>query len=303
MSFLNVVAPRLSKRRLVLGILRDFVYRPFSIFGRLAPVNFHNAKLCAGLKIHCPVCGHETEMNYDFPDIYLRKAHGIGLLRETLCCKSCGASMRDRQMAIGLLDVVAERLGQIERDLRSYRDRPRGRLNILDTDSFSSINRVLRKLPGYTHSQFRPDLRNGEALIDGSVNVNLVDMPFKENSFDVILTSDVMEHVAEDEVAHREIFRCLAPRGTYVFTVPYDPCLMGNRKLTQRSINGRPRFVLDRHIHGDPHASSGIIAHRIYGQQLLNDLRDIGYEVFFKEIEDPAHGIFGGDVFLAGRRD
>lgn len=303
MTFLNIAAPHLSKRRLLLKMLRDFVYRPASIFGRMSPINFHNARVCSGLQMHCPVCGRDTGVTYDFPDVYLRKAHGIGLLRETLCCNSCGASMRDRQMAIGLLLVIAERLGRTERDLQAYRQRPRDTLNILDTDSFSSINGVLRGLPGYTHSQFRPDLRNGEILPDGSANVNLLDIPFKEGSFDVIMTSDVMEHVAEDDRAHREIFRCLAPQGAYVFTVPYDRCLVGNRKLTQRSGKGMPHFVLEKHVHGDPHASSGIVAHRVYGQQLIRDLCDIGYDVRFEDIESPAQGIFGGDLFLARKRD
>jgi SAM-dependent methyltransferase len=302
MHFLNVLAPRLTKRRLLLQVLFDFVRRPASIFGRLAPINFHNAKVCSGLEMHCPICGHDTGMTYDFPDVHLRRAHGIGLLRETLHCKSCGASMRDRQMAIGLLLVIAQRLGQSERDLQAYRKRPHGNLTILDTDSFSSINRVMRGMPGYTHSQFRPELRNGDILPDGSTNVNLVDIPFQTGNFDVIMTSDVMEHVAEDERAHREIFRCLAANGTYIFTVPYDPCLMGNRKLTQRTSKATPHFFIEKQVHGDPHASSGIIAYRIYGQQLIDGLREIGYEVRFDEIENPAQGIFGGDLFLARKR-
>jgi hypothetical protein len=111
-----------------------------------------------------------------------------------------------------------------------------------------------------------------------------------------------MEHVADDTQAHREIFRCLAPEGTYVFTVPYDACLIGHRKLTQSVGNEKSHFFLERHMHGDPHASRGIIAHRIYGQQLLSDLREMGYDVRFEHIESPAQGIFGGDLFLARKR-
>jgi SAM-dependent methyltransferase len=302
MTVLSVLAPLSSKRRLFLSMIRDFRYRPASIIGRLAPLNFHNARICAGLHMHCCVCGHEGRMSYDFPDVRLRRAHGIGLLRETLCCKSCGASMRDRQIAIGLLWVIEQRLGQKLFDLRAYCNCPRGKLTILDTDSFGAISRVLRGLPGYTHSQFRPDLPNGQILQDGSANVNLVDMPFQEGSFDVILTSDVMEHVEDDGRAHHEIFRCLASGGIYVFTVPYDPCLPGNRRLTQGTGKPTEYFILEKHLHGDPHASSGIIAHRIYGRQLIDDLRKIGYEVRFDQIELPTQGIFGGDLFLARKR-
>jgi SAM-dependent methyltransferase len=299
MSVLNVIAPRFSKRRLFLSIIRDFRYRPSSIIGRLAPLNFHNARICAGLHMHCCVCGHEGRMTYDFPDVRLRRAHGIGLLRETMRCKSCGATMRDRQLAAGLLQIIAERTGQTEADLRAFRQNPRATLRILDSDSFSPINRILRGLPGYVHSQLLPGLRNGEAIADGSVNVNLEAIPFPEANFDLILTSDVMEHVANDAQAHREIFRCLAPNGTYLFTVPFDPSIVGHRQLTLGTGRDSGYFILEKHIHGDPHAKSGIIAHRIYGRQLLDDLSGIGYHVRFEPVDRPSNGIFGGDLFFA----
>lgn len=299
MRVLNVLAPRFSKRRLFLSILRDFRYRPSSVIGRLAPINFYNDRVCAGLQMHCNVCGHDGAMSYDYPDVRIRKAHGIGLLRETLRCRACGATMRDRQLAHGLLQVIASRLGQTEADLRAFRQNPRGPLRILDSDSFSPLNRILRGLPGYVHSQFIPGRRNGETLADGSVIVNLEDIPFPEASFDVILSSDVMEHVADDGQAHREIFRCLAPQGSYLCTIPYDPSLWGHRQLTQRTGASGGYFILDRQVHGDPHANSGIIAHRIYGRQVFDDLRAIGYTVRFDQIDKPANGIFGGDLFVA----
>ena len=301
MTVLSVLAPRFSKRRLFLSILRDFRYRPSSIFGRLAAINFHNDKVCAALTSHCNVCGHDGAMSYDFPDVRLRKAHGIGLLRETLRCKSCGATMRDRQLASGLLQIIATRLGQTAADIKTFRQSSGRSLRILDSDSFSPINRILRGLPGYVHSQFLPGLVNGDRIADGSVNVNLEDIPFPDNSFDIVMTSDVMEHVGDDDRAHREIFRCLAPSGTYLFTVPYDPCIVGHRRLTQRSGSAPSHFVLDKHVHGDPHANSGIIAHRIYGRQLLDDLRAIGYAPRFQELDLPANGVFGGDLFFADK--
>jgi hypothetical protein len=81
---LSLIAPRFSKRRLLLSMLRGFVRNPLSLIGRLAKVNFHNARVCSQLSIHCCVCGNAGGMYYDYPDVLRRKAHGIGLLRETL---------------------------------------------------------------------------------------------------------------------------------------------------------------------------------------------------------------------------
>lgn len=300
-NLLSVLAPRFSKRRLMLSILRDFRYQPASILGRLSAVNFENHRTCQALSMHCNVCGSDGPMAYDFPDVRIRKAHGIGLLRETLRCRSCAATMRDRQVAHGLLKIIGERLGQAAPDLATFRRQPAGVLRILDSDSFSPINRVLRGLPGYTHSQFVPDRKNGDTLADGSVVVDLERIPFADASFDVVLSSDVMEHVADDASAHREIYRCLDRGGAYVFTIPYDPCAQGHRALTVRTgLDGAASHLfLDKHVHGDPHASSGIVAHRIYGRQLLDDLKGLGFEPVFLDVNLPRQGIFGGDLFIA----
>lgn len=301
MSLLSILAPRFSKRRLILSILRDFRYRPGSIVGRLASVNFVNDRICRSLEMHCNVCGSHAAMSYDYPDVNIRREHGIGLLRETLRCHSCAATMRDRQMAHGLLLVIRERLGQDFPDLAAFRRQPAGMLRILDSDSFSPINRVLRGLAGYAHSQFDPVHSNGDTLTDGSVMVDLERIPFPEASFDIVMTSDVMEHVTDDESAHRSIFRVLATGGSYIFTVPYDPCALSHRTLTVRTGHAgiASHFFLDRHVHGDPHSEGGIVAHRIYGRQLLDDLATIGYQPAFHTVDEPRHGIYGGDLFIA----
>src|SRR6185312_11823898 len=209
-----------------LSMVRDALRRPGSLAARLSAVNRENAKICEKLRIHCNVCGIDGGMLYDYPDVQLRREHGIGLLRETLSCRACGASMRQRQMAFGLLELAACREGTRPADLRAWRARVApGGAEIVDTDSFSAISYVLRGMAGYLHTQYKPELPNGDRLADGSINADLLAMPFADDSLDVIMTSDVMEHVRDDAGAHREIYRCLRTGGVYLFTVPYDPTL------------------------------------------------------------------------------
>lgn len=300
------MAPRQSLRRLGLSFVRDAIRSPRSLLYRLSAENFANRRACAALQIHCNVCGTDTGLFYDFPDVSLRHEHGIGLLRETLACRACGASMRDRQMAHGLLRVVETCAGCLPgklRDLRAIRSDLPGKLDMLDTDSFSSINRAMRGMLGYIHSQYQPEQPNGGVLPDGSINVNLMSMPFDTGSLDIVMTSDVMEHVEDDELAHREIHRCLRVGGAYIFTVPYDPCLMATRRLSQRTGVGKPNFILRRQVHGDPLSNSGVLAHRIYGQQFQDELRALGFDVTFLNIDDFTAGIYGGDLFIATKLD
>jgi SAM-dependent methyltransferase len=45
-------------------------------------------------------------------------------------------------------------------------------------------------------------------------------MPFADGSFDVVIASEVLEHIPADQAAMREITRVLAPGGTAAVTVP-----------------------------------------------------------------------------------
>jgi SAM-dependent methyltransferase len=56
---------------------------------------------------------------------------------------------------------------------------------------------------------------------------DICEMPFGDGSMDIILATDVVEHVDDDARAVREIERVLAPGGTALLTVPAFQCLWG----------------------------------------------------------------------------
>jgi SAM-dependent methyltransferase len=53
------------------------------------------------------------------------------------------------------------------------------------------------------------------------------DLPFLSSSFDVVVASDVLEHIEDDARAVAEIARVLRPGGAFIFTVPAHPWLFG----------------------------------------------------------------------------
>jgi len=71
-------------------------------------------------------------------------------------------------------------------------------------------------------SEYFPDRNFGE-LVDGILNQDVQKLTFNDNSFDIITSNQVFEHVPDDIKGFSECFRVLSNGGAYIFTVPlYD---------------------------------------------------------------------------------
>ncbi|WP_121251060.1 class I SAM-dependent methyltransferase [Nocardioides ferulae] len=294
------LAPPFSTRRLVLQVARQAVREPRRLGHRVNRQNLaawrHHRRTVA----RCNLCGHQGPLHYELPDLATFRHHHIEPLRETLRCRGCGAKMRDRVLAAALLEALAER-GVHAETIDELADRLPEGLRILDTDAHSRIARRLRHHPGVVRSLFLPGRDNGEMLDDERMlNVDLERMPFPDRSFDIVITSEVMEHVRYADVAHREIARCLTDSGSYLFTVPYDPALEHTWRLID-PVTDLP-LVLPMHIHGDPMIrGEGIKSYRVFGRDLVDDLAAAGLRARFAPVHRPELGIFDGDLFVATR--
>jgi SAM-dependent methyltransferase len=56
-------------------------------------------------------------------------------------------------------------------------------------------------------------------------------LPFKSNTFDLVICLDVLEHIEEDYLAAKEVQRILKPSGKFLFSVPEDPKLWSEHDL------------------------------------------------------------------------
>jgi GT2 family glycosyltransferase len=231
----------------------------------------------------CNVCGQRTHF----------KTLGSDNLRESLLCDVCGASCRNRSLACGLLSLIEDDRVRSIAGLASMKFGPR----ILDTDCFGPMFKFMSKAEFYTSSMYAPDRPFGELIKPKVMNVDLQMMPFPDSSYEIILTSDVMEHVRRDESAHREIYRCLRSGGHYVFTVPYVSGWQANQVRVDSS-GVEDVYVMEKQYHGDPMNGNGILVYRIYGQELMAQLRRIGFDVMFVESPEPNIGVLSKDLFI-----
>lgn len=96
------------------------------------------------------------------------------------------------------------------------------------TDFFTKPNRLLHVAPEYCYLRLFKKLPNldyvtGDLISPwADVKMDVCDIPFDDNSFDVAMCNHVFEHVNDDRKAMSEFFRVLKPGGWAIFQVPLD---------------------------------------------------------------------------------
>ena len=142
-----------------------------------------------------------------------------------------------------------------------------------ETDFFTSKKKVLHMAPEQCFlARFRK-LNHDYKTADldspiADVKADIINLPFNDNSFDVIFCNHVLEHVQDDTKAMKELFRVMKKGGMGIFQVPQDL----NRDITfeDNSIT-------------DPKERAKIFGQydhvRVYGRDYFDKLRSIGFNV------------------------
>jgi SAM-dependent methyltransferase len=124
---------------------------------------------------------------------------------------------------------------------------------------------------GYVGSVFIPGVVSG-SRVDGRLAQNLESLTFADDSFDLVITQDVFEHVLHPELAFREVGRVLRSGGAHVFTVPWLP----DRQTITRAIEtaqGETEHLQPAEYHGDPMTSDGALVVTDWGESLFDLIR------------------------------
>lgn len=222
---------------------------------------------------YCPICESRVA--------FARKGE---YLRDTYVCLSCGSIPRQR----ALLHVLNERF-PAWRDMAIHESSPGG----------ISSDKLARECRNYVPSHFYPDVPSGEykAAIRSE---NLECMTFTDESFDLVITQDVFEHVLNPARAFAEVARILKPGGAHVFTVPYfswKPTLV----RAAPSADGI-KYLEPPDYHGNPIDASGSLVITEWGPELLDVIRaNGGMSTDVHSLHDTAMGLEAQflDVFVS----
>ncbi|NND16678.1 MAG: methyltransferase domain-containing protein, partial [Eudoraea sp.] len=100
-----------------------------------------------------------------------------------------------------------------------------------------------------------------------SVKADLRNLPFENDTFDVILCNHVLEHIPDDEAAMKELYRVMKPGGWGVFQIPQD--IYREKTFEDNSITDKAERtrIFGQYDHV-----------RIYGLDYFDRLKEVGFE-------------------------
>lgn len=211
----------------------------------------------------CFVCGQWTEFLSSWDYAYKVDGHLQVNWREHLLCPLCHLNNRRRAS----IHLFAEIVHPAE---WSY---------IYVTEQWSPLYRHLRKCFPYVQgSEYLGDaVPIGQNNSAGIRNEDLTSLSFPDQSFDAILSFEVLEHIPDYYRAFAECARTLKSAGRMLFSVPFDAGAAHNRIRARVCADGQIEHLLPPEYHGDPIGSKGCLCFQHFGWEMLQQMSEAGF--------------------------
>ena len=190
-----------------------------------------------GNKVSCPICG--SQFSTFFP--YGREA------RENALCTNCLSLERHRFLYLYMRDVK-----------RIFNKK----MNILHIAPEACLTKKFKKNPNFQY--VTADLYSPLA----DVKMDIHNIPFEDNYFDLVLCNHVLEHVYDDQIAMNEIFRVLRKGGIAILQVPID-------YNKEKTLDGRD--IDDKKLRNKLFGQYDHL--RMYGLDYFKKLKKVGFKV------------------------
>jgi len=185
---------------------------------------------------HCDICG----MNSEHFETY-------GLLnRPDAKCPNCGSLERHRAM------------WEYMRDRTDFFDGREKKILHIAPEKF--LETAFAPIPG---NYVTADLNRDNVTI----KMDITNIPYPDDQFDVIICSHVLEHIPDDRKAMRELCRVMNPNGWALLPTPVDRDL----KTTYEPIDVTSEQDRINHFGQSDHV-------RIYGLDLYDRLIEAGFK-------------------------
>jgi SAM-dependent methyltransferase len=211
--------------------------------------------------------------------------------REGAMCRNCSATSRHRAIAY----VVGQVFGQGPHPVFEWTQNKS--VKILESSARGSYPVMFTEKFDYYATEFDP-----KKIAEGKQPRAYADfqkLHYADATFDMVIASDVFEHVRKDEDGYKEIYRVLKPDGSFVMTVPYDH--QREKTIVRVDTSGeQDKHVLEPEYHG---GGGHTLTYRNYGRDLLSTLHRIGYAVGHMALDVPSCGITHQSVIIGRKGD
>ena len=190
-----------------------------------------------GNNVECPICGKTFKK---FLPAGLEK-------RDNAVCPGCDSFERHRLLWLYMKDKI----NSSDKEIRLLHFAPEQSLK----GKFSKLNNV---------RYVTTDLQESHV----SLNSDIQNLPFKDNLFDIVICSHVLEHIPNDQKGMMEIFPVLKKDGWAILQVPLNEDL----EVTYEDPSITSPLERLKHFGQEDHV-------RIYGRDYYKRLEQAGFDV------------------------
>lgn len=192
-------------------------------------------------------------------------------LREGMVCQACGLNARSR--------LLLHAAGQVF---------PSSGAELAVMEAFSAFAGVMRRRWPESHlsEYFGPAVAAGADVrrpgLDGvdrtARHEDLMRLSYGDASLDGIIHNDVLEHVADVDIAFAQMHRVLRPGGVALFTMPWFPWMQRTQVRGRLRSDDSLEEFLPTELHGDGLRAGGIYTFYNFGADLEEMLIRAGFD-------------------------
>ncbi|NOH00273.1 MAG: methyltransferase domain-containing protein [Ignavibacteriae bacterium] len=234
--------PTMKAKSIIKNLFPDFVLRIYLNYRRKKEL-----KEYSGSNVECPICKSKFKVFADFGKEKRKNAR----------CINCGSLERTRL----LWKYFADNTELLNSNSKIKL------LHFAPEKPFFNEFTKLKNIE-YTPCDLFPNKYNHYKSNTKITKADITDIPFDDNTFDVVLCNHVLEHISDDRLAMAELFRVMQNGGWGIFQVPIDY----KREITYED----PSIISE----AEREKAFGQFDHvRLYGLDYKNRLEESGFKV------------------------